>query len=187
MRNSPSSSPAASVSCCPAEVAGLRSVFEARADIYSQFRMSRRQIAASLVVSLGLLAGCGASREVEEEPRVFDVVGTIPGGWAGARAGLYFGLLSGHDVNVDLLFCDSFASADQLAAFVDRLSADANPARGLVFRFDSMAADESQITYSAFTSGQSQVVTLSISESERCVDKVEVQGPIRQELFDPSA
>lgn len=149
-------------------------------------RRPKGWLGRTLPLVLGLLAACGTGREVKAEPRTFDVVGTIAGGWAGARAGLYFGLLSGHDVNADLLFCDSLASADQLDAFVDRVAGEANPVRGLVFRFDSLTSDESQITYSTITSGQSQVVTLSISESDHCVEKVDVRGPLRQELFDPS-
>lgn len=141
--------------------------------------------AVSVLALLALSACGGAEQAAPDEPPTFEIVGTLPGGWAGVGAALYFSLLKGNDVNVEYLFCDSLASPDQLADFVARVSADAYPVRGLVFRFDSLAADESQITYSAFTSGQSQVVTLSIS-ADRCVEKVEVEGPLRAELFDPS-
>ncbi|MEQ1699698.1 MAG: hypothetical protein ABMA25_06290 [Ilumatobacteraceae bacterium] len=141
------------------------------------------------VFALAVLAASscgGAEKAAPDEPPTFEVVGTLPGGWAGIGAALYFALLQGTEVNADRLFCDSLASPEQSAEFLTRVSNDTYPVRGLSFRFDSIAPDASQITYSAFTSGQSQVVTLSVSADD-CVEKIEVDGPLRAELFDPSA
>lgn len=133
------------------------------------------------------VSSCGSAAEpAPDEPGTVELAGTLPGGWTGVGAALYFALLQGNEVDVDNLFCDALASPEQLADFVEQVSAETSPVRGLVFRFDSIAPDESQITYSAYTSGQSQVVTLSVSTDD-CVEKIEVDGPMRADLFDPSA